>query len=104
MPLPFWTRRFGKSQIQICADAAEQNHWSECGRATSVANGEALARPHRSVPALGLMRARRFTFIVLALCGTCLLGCVTDISHDTRYRPDYVIDGTYRVKKALFLD
>src|SRR6266571_3196576 len=53
MPLPFWTRRFGKSQIQICADAAEQNHWSECGRATSLANGEALARPHRSVPALG---------------------------------------------------
>ena|SRR5437899_8624572 len=50
------------------------------------------------------MHGRRFIFIVLALCGTCLLGCVTDISHDTRYRTDYVVDGIYRVKKALFLD
>jgi len=30
-----------------------QNHWSECGRATSVQNPGALGRPHRSVLALG---------------------------------------------------
>ena len=29
------------------------NHWSERGRATSVANSDALGRPRRSVPALG---------------------------------------------------
>ncbi len=29
-----------------------QNHWSERGRATSVANSGALGRPHRSVLAL----------------------------------------------------
>lgn len=33
---------------------AEQNHWSERGRATSVANANALGRPRRSVLALGL--------------------------------------------------
>src|SRR5437870_590716 len=36
---------------------AEQNHWSECGRATSVPNSGALGRPHRSVLPFGdLMR------------------------------------------------
>ena len=30
-----------------------QNHWSERGRATSVANADALGRPRRSVLALG---------------------------------------------------
>ena len=29
-----------------------KNHWSECGRAISVANSDALGRPHRSVLAL----------------------------------------------------
>jgi hypothetical protein len=37
-------------------DVAEQNHWSERGRATSVANADAPGRPHRSVPALGAIR------------------------------------------------
>jgi len=31
---------------------AEQNHWSERGRATSVANADALGRPRRSVLSL----------------------------------------------------
>ena len=31
---------------------AEQGHWSERGRATSVGNADALAHPRRSVPAL----------------------------------------------------
>ncbi len=40
----------GSSEYEtLCA---EQNHWSECGRATSVGNSKALGRPHRSVPAL----------------------------------------------------
>jgi len=30
-----------------------KNHWSECGRATSVANSEALGRPHRSLFSFG---------------------------------------------------
>jgi len=30
-------------------DQAEQNHWSERERATSVANADALGRPRRSV-------------------------------------------------------
>ena len=33
-------------------DMAQQNHWSERGRATSVANADALGRPRRSVLAL----------------------------------------------------
>ena len=32
---------------------AEQGHWSECGRATSVADADVLGRPHRSVLSLG---------------------------------------------------
>jgi hypothetical protein len=32
---------------------AEPNHWSECGRATSLDNADALDSPHRSVLSLG---------------------------------------------------
>jgi hypothetical protein len=35
---------------------AQQDHWSECGRAASVANCQDLGRPHRSVLALGDVR------------------------------------------------
>ena len=38
---------------------AEQNHWNECARATSIANADALARPRRSVLALDLMTTSR---------------------------------------------
>ncbi len=41
--------------------SAEQHHWSECGRATSVANLDAPGRPHRSVPALGVSSHAQFT-------------------------------------------
>ena len=34
---------------------AEQNHWSERGRATPVANADALGRPRRSVLSLGVI-------------------------------------------------
>ena len=34
-------------------DDAQQNHWSECGRATRVANSGGQGRPHRSVQSLG---------------------------------------------------
>jgi hypothetical protein len=39
---------------QPCSNGntAQQNHWSECGRAASVDNSDALDRPHRSVLAL----------------------------------------------------
>jgi hypothetical protein len=33
---------------------AQQNHWSERGRATSVANADALGRPRRSVLSFGM--------------------------------------------------
>jgi hypothetical protein len=35
------------------SDLAQQNHWSERGRATSVANADALGRPRRSVLSFG---------------------------------------------------
>ncbi len=44
------------SQTQSRLERAEQNHWSECGRAASVASSRALGRPHRSVPALSSFR------------------------------------------------
>ena len=31
---------------------AQQNHWSECGRVTSVRSPDAVGRPHRSVQPL----------------------------------------------------
>ena len=53
-----------------------KNHWSECGRAASVANSEALGRPHRSVPALAaasttfeIMKTRYLIPLALALLG-----------------------------------
>ena len=36
-------------------DDAQQNHWSECGRATSLYNPGAPSRPHRSVLSLGFL-------------------------------------------------
>ncbi len=36
-------------------EGPQQNDWSESGRATSIANSEALGRPHRSVPSLDAM-------------------------------------------------
>ncbi len=53
---------------------------------------------------LGLMRSHRVTIFLVGFLSACLLGCVTDISHDSRYRTDYVVDGIYRVKKSLFVD
>jgi hypothetical protein len=41
---------------------AQQNHWSGCGRATSVTKEDA-ARPHRSVLALDLRRLTRYNAI-----------------------------------------
>src|ERR1041385_8032340 len=38
-------------------DPAQQNHWSERRRVTSVGNAEALGRLRRSVPSLGVMTA-----------------------------------------------
>jgi hypothetical protein len=38
---------------------AQQNHCSECGRATSVANSNAPGRPHRSVPALEMSQVHQ---------------------------------------------
>src|SRR5439155_26422418 len=38
---------------------AEQNHWSECGRATPVNSSDALGRPHRSVRSFAGERRQR---------------------------------------------
>jgi hypothetical protein len=43
------------------ADGAQQNHWSECGRAASVRNSNALRRPHRSVLPFGFTVRKRMS-------------------------------------------
>ena len=53
--------------------AAERNHWSECGRGTSVGDAEALGRPHRSVLAFGGIPAMKL-FLLLAVAAV-LVGC-----------------------------
>ena len=47
----------GWSDHSAYGEPPQQDHWSECGRATSVANTDALGRPHRSVPALATRSA-----------------------------------------------
>ena len=41
----------------------EPDHWSECGRAISVANSDALGRPHRSVFPLARRTVVKYTSI-----------------------------------------
>jgi hypothetical protein len=52
------------------------------------------------------MRAYRFHFIFSASLMICLSGCVSvsDISHDARYRTDYIAGAVYRLKQPLFAD
>jgi len=50
-----WSLPFSEGPRNDHADWAEQNHWSERGRATPVDNADTLGRPHRSVLALGPM-------------------------------------------------
>jgi len=56
--------RVFQTEIESDADLGYQNHWSERGRATSVANAYALARPRRSVLSLAIMRTKPFLFVV----------------------------------------
>src|SRR5258706_8745010 len=53
----------------------EQNHWSECGRATSVVSSDALCRPHRSFLPLAVTLWRSCTYLLmivtLAIFGIC---------------------------------
>src|SRR5258706_4546702 len=47
----------------------EQNHWSECGRPTSVADADALGRPRRSVLPFDMsIRAGFAAVLVAAFC------------------------------------
>jgi hypothetical protein len=53
---------------------AGQNYWSECGRATSVADSDPLGRPHRSVlpfgsirPAMQSLKTKLFSATLLLL-------------------------------------
>jgi hypothetical protein len=43
-------------------DDVAQNHWSECGRAASLAKSDALGRPHRSVLAFIALASSAGTF------------------------------------------
>jgi len=61
----------------VCYDTAEQNHWSERGRATSVANADALGRPRRSVLALGATRMKALATALIVLCFLRLGGAQT---------------------------
>ena len=56
---------------QSIHDLAEQIHWSECGRATSVASADALGRPHRSVLAFAM---KRHLLLLLARFGVLAFG------------------------------
>ena len=64
-----WSRWFGGAQ----------NHWSECGRAASIAHSHALGRPHRSVLALAHIRHTmpHRIHLVLAVTVIFLSGCDT---------------------------
>ncbi len=46
-------------------DPVKRGHWSECGRAASLGNVDALGRPHRSV--LSLMHPMRFLIVIAIL-------------------------------------
>ena len=58
---------------------AEQDHWSECGRVTPVADPDALGRPHRSVLLLGItshaMKTSHLT--CLGICILLVAGCAS---------------------------
>ena len=67
--------RTGRSREHVY-DRAEQNHWSECGRAASVDNSYALGRPHRSVLPLAqpdIVRNVLYTLVLVA--GAVALRC-----------------------------
>jgi hypothetical protein len=58
---------------------AQPGHWSECGRATSLANSTAANRPHRSVFSFGGDN-RKMKSVMYLVCSGCWLlfaiGCL----------------------------
>jgi hypothetical protein len=78
----------GVEIVRLKHDNAEQNHWSERGRATSVSDSDAMGRPRRSVWSFGkhhhrhsAMKSKRSYFLFpqraslfCALAGVCVLG------------------------------
>src|SRR6266540_2070433 len=48
-----------RQSFRPLSGSAEPDHWSECGRATSLAGSDALGHPHRSVLAFDGRRALR---------------------------------------------
>jgi len=86
------------------AHHAKQNHWSECGRATSVANTGALGRPHRSVLTLGIHYIKNnmkalFTLVI----GFGLVCASFGGSTDQATSPELLFSRTYKVSADTFV-
>ena len=52
---------------------AQPDHWSECGRAVSVGDSDAVGRPHRSVLSLAVITRMNKRFIISVTLGLALL-------------------------------
>jgi hypothetical protein len=50
------------------------------------------------------MRIPLVISVFVAFLSTCLTGCVSSISHDTRYPTDYVVGGIYKLKRPVFAE
>jgi hypothetical protein len=61
-----WFTHRGLEPLQDCAHAGHtQDHWTERGRATAVANSDATDRPRRSVLSLGKRHIMKATLLLL---------------------------------------
>ncbi len=58
-------------------ERAQQNHWSEYGRSTPLANTDALGRPHRSVLAFGCCESllMKMAYLIALTVSFLVLGC-----------------------------
>ena len=79
---------------------AEPGHWTERGRAASVASSGATGRPRRSILSLGRKHVIAMRFSIFYVCGACaisLTGCIAvPLPHYTRACPHVsgrVVDG-----------
>jgi hypothetical protein len=72
---------------------SEQNHWSECGRATSIASSDALGRPHRSLPAFGIMKRVRtkIWFVLAALVAIGLVLVWAEVHRPTASGKEWIL-------------
>src|SRR5687767_12864774 len=82
------------------------NQWVErTGRSRS---GQCQLRRQRRLITVAhldrLMRTPHPHLLCLLLFAASLSGCVSDISHDSRYPTDYKVGAVYRLKQPVFAD